>query len=228
MIPTVSASDSRTSASVSVSVFDLDLDLLRRPFPDEEVVPPLDVLDDRLVHLVRGDADRLRVDDAGERDDRHVGRSAADVHDHVARRLRDGKARSDRGRHRLLDDEDFAGACLERRVLHGPLLDLRDVRRDGDDDLGSHEERAAVRLLDEVVEHPLGHLEIGDDAVLHRPDGGDVAGGPAQHLLGGAPDGLHLVRDPVDGHDGRLADDDAPPFRENERVGRPEIDGEVV
>src|ERR1051326_4227208 len=34
---------------------DLHLDLLRRPFADEEVVLPFDVLNDRVVHLVAGD-----------------------------------------------------------------------------------------------------------------------------------------------------------------------------
>jgi hypothetical protein len=37
---------------------DLDLDLLGGPLADEQVVLPLDVLNDRLVHLVRGDAHR--------------------------------------------------------------------------------------------------------------------------------------------------------------------------
>ena len=51
---------------------------------DEQVVGLLDVLNDRLVHLVARDAHRLAVDDAGERDDGDVGGAAADVHDHVA------------------------------------------------------------------------------------------------------------------------------------------------
>ena len=92
---------------------------------------------------------------------------------------------------------------------------------------GPHEERAAVRLLDEVVEHPLGDLEVGDDAVLHGADRDDVAGRAAEHLLGGAADGLHLVRDLVHGHDGRLAHDDSAALGEHERVRGPEVDREV-
>ena len=64
---------------------DLDLDLLGRALADQEVVLALDVLNDRLVHLVRRDAHGLRVDDARERDDGDVRRPAADVDDHVAR-----------------------------------------------------------------------------------------------------------------------------------------------
>jgi hypothetical protein len=37
------------------------------------------VVDDRLVHLVAADAKRLRDDDAAERDDRDLGRAAADI-----------------------------------------------------------------------------------------------------------------------------------------------------
>src|ERR1700732_5120335 len=41
-----------------------------------------------------------------------------------------------------------------------------------------------VHLLDEVAQHLLGHVEVGDDAVLQRPDRLDRAGRAAQHPLG--------------------------------------------
>src|SRR5262245_5462348 len=102
---------------------DFHLHLLGGPLPDEQVVLAFDVLNDRLVHLVRGDPDRSAVNDAGERDDRDVGRASADVHDHVAGRLRDRKPGSDRRRHRLLDDEDLGRPRAQGGVLHRPLLD---------------------------------------------------------------------------------------------------------
>ena len=40
-------------------------------------------------------------------------------------RLGDRQAGADGGRHRLLDEEDLAGAGLLGGVLHGALLDLR-------------------------------------------------------------------------------------------------------
>src|SRR4030095_6775760 len=52
--------------------------------------------------MVPGEAHRLRAHDARARDRRSVGRPAADVDDHVARRLGHGQARADRRRHRLL------------------------------------------------------------------------------------------------------------------------------
>src|ERR687895_1570340 len=82
---------------------DLELDLLGRLLPDHELVLALDVVDDRLVELVAADADRLRHDDAAERDHRDLARAAADVHDHVAGGLADGEPGADGGGPRLLD-----------------------------------------------------------------------------------------------------------------------------
>jgi len=59
---------------------------------------------------------------------------------------------------------------------------------------GTDETPLAVGLLDEVPEHRLGDLEVGDDAVLEGADGGDVAGSAAKHALGLVTDGKHLGR----------------------------------
>ena len=87
--------------------------------------------------------------------------------------------------------------------------------------------------LDELLEHLLGDGEVGDDAVLHRPDRGDVAGRAPEHLLGGEPDFLdHLlaVRSAFlpDRHHRGLVEHDALVAHEDERVGGAEIDREVV
>ena len=188
----------------------------------------LDVLDDRLVHLVAGDAHRLAVDDAGERDDGDVGRAAADVDDHVAGRLGDRHAGADRRRHRFLDQVHFAGLGAVGAVFHRALLDLRDLRRHADDDARPHPDVAVVRLLDEVGQHLLGDLEVGDDAVLHRLDGDDVAGRAAEHVLGVLADGLDPAVHLVDGHDRRLVDDDALAAGVDAGVGGAEVDGQVT
>ena len=86
---------------------------------------------------------------------------------------------------------------------------------------------AAVRLLNEVIQHALGHFEVGDDAVLHRPDGDDVAGRAAQHVLGFFADGLDFAGVLVDGHDGGLVDHDALAFGEDQGVGGAQIDGQI-
>ena len=129
---------------------ELDLHLLGGALADEQVVLALDVLDDRFVHLVAGDPDRTRVDDAGHRDHGDVRRPAADVEDHVAGRLGDRQPRADRGHHRLLDEEDLGRLGLQRRVAHRALLDLGDLARHSDHDARPHPELPVVRLLDEV------------------------------------------------------------------------------
>ena len=71
-----------------------------------------------------------------------------------------------------------------------------------------HQHTAVVGLLDEVGEHFFGHLEIGDDPVLHRFDGHHVSRRPAEHFLGLAAHCNNLSAVLVDGHNGRLVDDD--------------------
>ena len=73
---------------------DADLDVFRGALADHEIVDAADVARDRLVELVARDADGLADDDAAERDDRDVGRAAADVHHHVAARAVDRQARA--------------------------------------------------------------------------------------------------------------------------------------
>ena len=81
----------------------------------------------------------------------------------------DGEAGADRGGHRLLDQVGLSGAGRERRLLDGSLLDAGDARRDADDD-SRVGEAVLVDLLDEVAEHLLRDVEVGDDAVLERAD----------------------------------------------------------
>ena len=81
---------------------------------------------------------------------------------------------------------------------------------------------------DEVLEHPLGDLEVGDDAVLQRPHGDDVRGRAADHPLRLGADRQDLLGLAVDGDDRGLVDDDAPALDHHERVGGAEVDAHVV
>ena len=68
---------------------------------------------------------------------------------------------------------------------------------------------AAGDLADELLEHPLRHIVVGNDAVPQGADGHDVAGGTAQHSLSL---GAHLQQAAgilVDGHHRRLVEHDA-------------------
>ena len=82
--------------------------------------------------------------------------------------------------------------------------------------------------LDEVGEHPLGGVEVGDDAVAQRLDRRHVAGRAAQHFLGLRAHGLDALLRGVEGDDRRLVEDDAAAGGEDAGVGRAEIDGEIV
>jgi hypothetical protein len=206
---------------------DLELQLLSRLLPDQHLVLALRVVDDRLVELIAGDADRLRHDDPTERDHSDLGRAAADVDDHRTGRLADRQPGADRGRHRLLDQVGLARAGRQARLLDRALLDAGDTRWHADNNARVRE-AALVDLLDEVAQHLLGHVEVGDHAVLERPDRRDRARRAAEHPLGLDPDGVHLAGARVDRHHARLGQHDAAPAHVDERVGRAQIDGHVA
>ena len=203
------------------------LHLLGGALPQHQGVLLLHPRDDRLVEVVAGRADAHAGDDAAEADHGDLGGAAADVDDHVAGRLVDGQPGADRGRHRLLDDVDLAGAGLVAGLLDRALLHRGDAAGHADDHAGLGEVATPVHLLDEVAQHLLGRLEVGDDAVLERPDGGDVVGGAADHALGLVPDREHLAGGGVHGDDGRLVEDDALAADIDQRVGGAEVNGHV-
>ena len=164
----------------------------------------------------------------GERDDGDVGGAAADVHDHVAGGLGDRHAGADRCRHRLLDQVHFAGLRAVGAVLDRALLHLRDLARYADDNARAHPDVPVVRLLDEVGQHLLGDLEVGDDAVLHRLDRDDIAGRAAQHVLRVLADRLDAAVHLVDGDNRGFVHDDALPARVHAGIGGAEIDRQVT
>jgi hypothetical protein len=80
-------------------------------------------------------------------------------------------------------------------IADRPALDRRRARGNADDDLGAlHPPRAEVRarLGDEVLDHVLGDLEVGDHAVAQRADGAQVLGRLAEHQLGVVADARTL------------------------------------
>src|SRR5215470_9235782 len=204
------------------------LDLLRAALAHEQVVVLFDVLHDRLVHLVAGDADRLRVDDARQRNDGHLGGSASDVDDHVAAGLLDRQPSPDGGGHRLFDQVDLARARLHRGIAHRALFDLRDPGRNADDDARPHECAASMHLGDEVMQHLFGDVEVGDDAVLERPDGDDVARRSTEHRLRLVSDGQNGVVGLMDRDDRGFVEHDPFAADVHQGVRSSEIHREVI
>ena len=85
-------------------------------------------------------------------------------------------------------------------------------------------EAVVMHLLNEVAQHLLGHVEIGDDAILERADRGDRPRRPPKHALGLDPHGVDFAGALVDGNDRWFREDDAATANVDERVRRPEID----
>ena len=137
-----------------------------------------------------------------------------------------GRPGADRGRHRLLDDVDPAGAGAQGGVLEGPTLDPGDVARHADDDAGPDQPRGRD-LLDEPADHPLGDVGVGDDAVAQRAHRGDRLGGAAEHLLGAVAGGQELAGAGAHRDDRRLVEHDTAAALVDDGVGRAEVDGEV-
>jgi CheY-like chemotaxis protein len=121
----------------------------------------------------------------------------------------------------------IAGAGHPRRVAHRALLDLRDLGWDGEHDAWMDQALTAMDLPDEVVQHLLRDIEVGDDPVSQGTEDADRARGPAQHGLGLLADCQQRVIGLADGHDRGLVEDNALAADVDERVGRAEIDGEV-
>ena len=125
--------------------------------------------------------------------------------------------------HTPLAPADIAEERTARRsssVIPGRNAD-HDARLDPEDPLRGD-------LLEEVAEHHLRHVNVGDDAVLERANRLDAFRGPPQHPLRLEPDphdpaAALLHRD----HRG-LVEHDALALHVHERVRGAEIDGDVV
>jgi hypothetical protein len=129
----------------------------------------------------------------------------------------------------LLYQMNFAGLRPVRRIHNGPFLNLRNLTRNANHNARMHHALAVVMCLhDEVIQHLLGVAEVRDHTVLHRLDGDNVARSSSQHLLGFFADGLHLIGLRIDGNDRRLVDDDALATRVHQRVGRAQVDRQIV
>jgi hypothetical protein len=118
-----------------------------------------------------------------------------------------------------------------RRPREGRLLMHEWSRRYGHayDDLRGGEAASVVHLADEMLDHFLRHLEIGDDAVAQRPDRVNVAWGAADHQFRLLSDGedLPLAPDARDCDHRRLVQNDTAPFHVDDGVCRTEVDRHV-
>src|SRR5699024_6097257 len=190
---------------------DRHLELFGGPSSDHHGVLLLDEGHDGQVEFVTAHTDGLGGDDSSHGDDGDLGGAPADVHHHVPGGFVDRKFRTDGRGHGFFDDVDPARTRLVARLLDRAVLDRGDTAGYGHDDAWFGEVASSVDLLDEVAKHPLGDLEVGDDAVLEWADSSDVGRGAADHLLGLGPDGDDLARCRVDRDHRGLVQHDATP-----------------
>ena len=162
-----------------------------------------------------------------ERDDGNLAGAAADVDDHVPGRLRDREPGADRCRHGLLDEIGLSRSGREGGLLDRALLDARHAGGHADDDPWVREP-VLVDLLDEVTEHLLRDVEVGDDPVLQRPDRRDRARSAPEHALGLDADGVHLAGALVDRDDRGLGQHDPASTNVDEGIRGAEVDGHVA
>src|ERR1700751_937688 len=121
----------------------------------------------------------------------------------------------------------MAPAGRKRRLFDGTLLDARHAGRHADDDARVRE-AVLVHLLDEVAQHLLGDVEVGDHAVLERTDRADRPRLTAEHALGLDADRVHLAAALVDRDHARLREHDAAAAHVHERVRGSEVDSHVA
>ena len=168
------------------------LDPLGAALADQKVVVAPDIGDHRLVHLVAADPHRARIDDAAQRETAtsvvpppisttiepvgSVTGSPAPIAAAIGSSIRNTRR----------------APCALGRFLDRAALDRGRARRDRDDHLGTGEATSIVDLADEVLDHLLGDVEVGDHAVAQRSDGLDIAGRTPQHQLGLVADREHL------------------------------------
>ena len=136
------------------------------------------------------------------------------------------KASADGRGHGLLDDVRLSCPGVLRRLHDRTLLDARDARRHADHHarLG---ESTLVDAVDEVAQHLLADLEVGDDAIFEGPNRLNVARGPPDHPLGLRSYCQRPTILDVHGDHRGLVQDDAATADIDQRVRRSEVDGHV-
>src|SRR5690606_23112441 len=189
---------------------DFLLDAFGGGFTDQRAVVAAHVGDDGLVEAVATNAYRLGIDHTVQGDQGDFGGAAADVDDHRTTGFLDRQAGTDGRSHRFLDQIDLAGTGAQRGFADRPALDLGRLAGHADQHARRGlQEAVLVHLVDEVLEHLLADAEVCNHAILHRADGGDIAGRTAEHALGFGTDRHHalLVAVGADGDDRRLVQD---------------------
>ena len=116
-----------------------------------------------------------RDDDPAERDHRHLAGAAADVEDHAAGRLGDRQARRRSPPPSAPRSGRPGGRPAERQASSTARFSTPVTPEGTQTTTRGWAKRFWWTALDEVPQHLLGDVEVGDHTILQRPDGADRA-----------------------------------------------------
>ena len=129
---------------------DVNLNFLSSTLTDKKVVLFPHVAHQGLVKVISGNLDGCAHNRAAQGNDRDIGRTAADIHYHVAAGLADVNPCADGRCYRLLDDGNLTGACLVGCILHCLFLNFSCAAGDADTDSWLAQRLLAHCLADKV------------------------------------------------------------------------------
>ncbi len=202
------------------------LDKFGGAFAHLHVVSAAHVADYIFGEVVAGDLDGFVGDDTAQRDNGDLGGAAAYVDYHVAGGGLHIQTDAEGGRHGFIDHVDIAAAGMFAGVAHGAYLHFGRSRGYAHDHAqrGGEPSAVAARFFHQAANHEFGGVEVGYHTLTQRPYGGDVRILASTHLLGFLAHGLELLGGLVDGHDGRLVDDNFV-VMQDDSIGRSKVNG---
>ena len=184
---------------VGKSGSDPDFDLLCRAFAHDHVVHLLQVDADGITDFIASDPHGFAENRSSKTQHRHLGGTAADINDHRSDRLRDRQTGTDGSGNGFIDEMNLTRTG-HPGFADGPALHTRHTTGNPNHQTRGHDAPAFIALGDEGFEHLFGSIEIGDDAIPQRPNGTDVARGPAQHQLRLVADGKRAATLKIKSH----------------------------
>ena len=130
----------------------------------------------------------------------------------------------------LRDQPGFPRARRQHGLANCAFFHRRRSVGDADDDFRASEGRSLVNAANEILDHFLGDVEVGDYAVAHGSNRLNRAGSPADHELGAFAYSQNLLAPILNliGDDRRLVQNNTAPSNINQRIGRSQVDRHVI
>ncbi|CAB4539755.1 unannotated protein [freshwater metagenome] len=138
------------------------------------------------------------------------------------------KSCANRGSHRFFNDVHLAGTGGIPSVLDCALFDTGDARRYADNDAGLGQVAAGVHLLNEVAQHALSGIEVGDHTIFEWANRHDVARSTTDHLLGFKAHREDAARGLVNGNNGWLVQHHPATADVHQGVSGTQVNGHVA